>query len=137
MTFSKRALFLLFLLILMTSHLRSQTYNKGKKIYQEACLSCHQEDGGGVMNLNPPLDGASNVISNNTAYLIKVVLLGLKGKVALDNKYYGNVMAPHNNLSNQEIADVLNYIRNSWSNKKAKAKKILVEDVEATRKSLP
>ena len=137
MTFSKTAWVLLLTMSLVTSNLKSQTYNNGKKIYQQYCLTCHQEDGSGVMNLNPPLDAASNVVSNNTSYLIKVVVQGLKGKVALDKKYYGNVMAPHNDLSNQEVADVLNYIRNTWSNKKAKATKIMVSDVQAIRESLP
>src|SRR4051812_30432038 len=32
-----------------------QSINSGKKIYATYCLSCHQEDGGGVSNMNPPL----------------------------------------------------------------------------------
>lgn len=91
--------------------------NRGKTIYLERCLACHQVDGGGVPHLNPPLDGASGVLGKDKARLIRIVLKGFDERVELDGEYYSNNMAAHADLSDQQIADVLTYIRNSWSNK--------------------
>jgi mono/diheme cytochrome c family protein len=80
-------------------------------------LVCHQADGGGVPNLNAPLDGATNVVGNDIARLVKIIRYGYNERVALDGYYYSNAMTPNPALTTTEIAAVLNYIRNSWSNK--------------------
>lgn len=95
----------------------SASVNRGKTIYLERCLACHQVDGGGVPHLNPPLDGASGVLGKDKARLIRIVLKGFDERVELDGEYYSNNMAAHADLTDQQIADVLTYIRNSWSNK--------------------
>lgn len=91
--------------------------NRGKEVYVLQCLTCHQVDGGGVANLNPPLDAATAVNGNDKARLIRIVLQGLTERKEIDGEFYANNMAPHPDLSDQQIADVLTYIRNSWSNK--------------------
>lgn len=101
----------------VTSAGLAASVNRGKTIYLERCLACHQVDGGGVPHLNPPLDGASGVLGKDKARLIRIVLKGLDERVELDGEYYSNNMAAHADLSNQQIADVLTYVRNSWSNK--------------------
>lgn len=90
---------------------------RGQNVYLTNCLACHQIDGGGVPHLNAPLDGASLVVNNNKERLVRIVLKGMTESVALDGEYYSNKMQPHSELTNQQIADVLTYIRNSWSNK--------------------
>lgn len=89
---------------------------RGKVIYQKFCLSCHQPDGGGVQNLNPPLIGTSGVLGNK-ARLIKIVRNGLQEHVELDGEYYSNNMPPFKMLTDQQVADVLTYIRRSFGNK--------------------
>lgn len=93
--------------------------DKGKTVYVQRCMVCHQQDGGGVPHLNPPLDGASAVKGKDKNRLITILLKGMSDRVEIDGEYYSNNMASHADLSDQQIADVLNYIRNSWSNKSA------------------
>lgn len=103
--------------------------DRGKTVYLTQCLSCHQVDGGGVPHLNAPLDGASAVQGKDKAKLIRIVLTGMKG-VELDGEFYSNAMAPHPELTDQQIADALTYIRNSWSNK---AGAVTAAEVKAVR----
>ena len=89
---------------------------RGKAIYLKECLSCHQADGGGVPHINPPLAG-NTVLLNDKTKIIWVVLKGMTDRIPIDDEYYSNNMASHAYLSNQEIADVLSYVRNSFGNK--------------------
>lgn len=88
---------------------------RGKQVYLQQCLACHQVDASGVPNMNPPLIKTKQVLGDKSA-LIKIVLNGLKG-VDIDGDSYSGVMAPHPDLTDQEIADVLTYVRNSFGNK--------------------
>lgn len=110
------------------------TLNKGKLVYMQRCLVCHQTDGGGVPHLNAPLDGASGVKSDDKARLIRIVLKGMNERVELDGEYYSNNMAPLPDLSDQQIADVLTYVRNSWSNKGSAVSAAEVKTVRAKTK---
>ncbi|MDE3254171.1 MAG: cytochrome c [Bacteroidota bacterium] len=103
---------------------------RGKEVYLLQCLACHQIDGGGVANLNPPLDGATAVKANDKARLIRIVLQGLNDRKEIDGEFYANNMAPHPDLTDQQIADVLTYVRNSWSNK---ASAVTPAEVKAVR----
>lgn len=105
----------------------------GNKIYGQYCLSCHMADGGGVQNMNPPLNGTSYVLGDKTR-LIKVILNGFSQNVDIDGESYTNVMAPHNFLKDQEIADVLSYIRNSFGNKASGISALEVKAVRAKNK---
>ncbi|MGN6181095.1 MAG: c-type cytochrome [Mucilaginibacter sp.] len=88
----------------------------GQKVYTQYCLACHQADGGGVPDMNPPLIKTSYV-KGDRVRLIKVVLNGFTQSVDIDGESYSNNMPPHNFLTDKEIADVLTYIRNSFTNK--------------------
>jgi mono/diheme cytochrome c family protein len=105
----------------------------GKKIYETRCLACHQADGGGVPNMNAPLDGSSNVVGNNIDRLVKIIRNGYNERVALDGYYYSNAMTANPDLKDQDIADVLSYIRNNWSNK---ASKITLAQVQQVKKEV-
>ena len=113
--FSK--IFFSLLLIFSGSTLFAQNMANGKKIYETRCLVCHQADGGGVPNMNAPLDGSSNVVGNDIARMVKIIRNGYNERVALDGYYYSNAMTANPDLKDAAIADVLTYIRNSWSNK--------------------
>ncbi|MBC7650558.1 MAG: cytochrome c [Deinococcales bacterium] len=103
--------------------------NRGKIVYQKECLSCHQADGGGVPRLNPPLYESTNVLGDKKK-IIAVVLKGMTDRVPLDGEYYSNNMAPHPELTNVQIADVLTFIRANWGNK---ASAVTPAEVQAVR----
>lgn len=105
----------------------------GKKIYLQYCLSCHMVDGGGVPNMNPPLIKTTYVLGDKVR-LIKVVLNGFEQNVDIDGQSYTNNMPPQNMLKDQEIADVLTYVRNNFGNKASAVKVTEVKAVRATNK---
>lgn len=113
----KAFMFLVLGLIGISSKTVAQNLVNGKKIYETRCLVCHQADGGGVPNMNAPLDGSTNVVGNDIARMVKIIKKGYNERVALDGSYYSNAMTPNPDLTDAAIADVLSYIRNSWSNK--------------------
>lgn len=114
-----------------TQKAAAQNLANGKKIYETRCLVCHQADGGGVPNMNAPLDGASNVVGNDIARMVKIIRNGYNERVALDGFYYSNAMTANPDLKDADIADVLSYIRNSWSNK---ASKVTLAQVQKVKK---
>lgn len=93
-----------------------QAINRGKLVYGVNCLSCHQADGYGVGNLNPPLVGTSWVLGNKSS-LIQMLLKGSQGQVEIDGDTFANAMPAQAHLTDQQIADVLTYVRNSFGNK--------------------
>lgn len=99
-----------------TSQIDKATMARGGRVYAQYCASCHQVDGGGVPGLNPPLERTSWVTGSKTR-LIRIVLKGMNTHEEIDGETYNNTMAPHNHLTDQQIADVLTYIRNSFGNK--------------------
>jgi mono/diheme cytochrome c family protein len=103
--------------------------DRGKKVYTERCLTCHQADGGGVQNMNPPLTKTKWVLGDKTQ-LIQILLKGMTTGVEIDGDSYHNVMASHADLSDQQIADVLTFVRNNFGNK---AKPLTAADVKAVR----
>ena len=111
----KLGVFISFFIIAVAGN--AQNKMNGKKIYETRCLVCHQSDGGGVPNMNPPLDGASNVNGKDIARLVKIIRNGYDERIALDGMYYNNAMTANPDLKEDAIADVLTYIRASWSNK--------------------
>ena len=88
----------------------------GKKVYLTYCQSCHMEDGAGVPRMNAPLKG-SNYVAGDKEKLISIVLQGSKAFVNDPERKYQNKMPSLANLADQDIADVLTYIRNNFNNK--------------------
>ena len=105
--------------------------SRGLVVYQKVCLSCHQADGYGVPHMNPPLAGNTDVLGKDKKKIIGIVLHGMTDRIPLDDEYYNNNMASHADLTNQQIADVLTYIRNSFGNK---AEPVTIAEVMAVRK---
>ena len=108
--------------------------DRGKKVYQTYCLPCHQVDGSGVPRLNPPLIKTSFVLGDKKM-LIGIVLHGLDQEIEIDGEVYSNVMASHDFLKDEEIADVLTYVRNSFGNKAPAVKPAEVAAVRAAKKN--
>jgi mono/diheme cytochrome c family protein len=92
---------------------------RGKAIYEQTCLPCHQADAGGVPGMNPPLR-KSPYVQGAPARLIGIVLQGLNDGVEIDGDTYSNPMPAFGGvLKDQEIADVLSYLRSHFGNKAA------------------
>ena len=106
---------------------------RGKTVYLQRCMVCHQADGGGVPKLNAPLDGSSSVNSTNIAKLVKYIVKGFNDRVEIDGEFYENAMPAAADLTDQQIADVLTFIRNSWTNK---AGPVTTLQVKQTRSKL-
>jgi mono/diheme cytochrome c family protein len=100
----------------------------GELVYKKYCISCHQPDGGGVPHMNPPLINTSYVLGAKEP-LINIVLNGLKN-TKIDDKTYTNPMPSLKILKDQEIADVLTYVRKSFGNK---ASAVTAAEVKAAR----
>ena len=108
------------------------TLENGKKVYEQNCLSCHQVDGNGVPMLNPPLVKTKWVLGNKKQ-LIGIVLKGFNDEIEIDGQTFSNPMPSQAHLTDQEIADVLSFVRNSFGNK---ASAVKVSEVKAVRETL-
>jgi mono/diheme cytochrome c family protein len=106
---------------------------RGKQVYLTQCLACHQVDAAGVQGMNPPLIKTKFVLGDKPT-LVKIVLNGMTGAVDINGDTYHNVMAPHSELTDQQIADVLTYVRNSFGNKASAVTAAQVKAIRATNK---
>jgi mono/diheme cytochrome c family protein len=88
---------------------------RGKDVYTAQCISCHQEQGEGIEDVFPPLAKSDYLMADKTRS-IKQTLHGLSGEIKVNGKTYNNEMSGFD-LTDEQVSDVLNYIRNSWGNK--------------------
>lgn len=105
-----------------------QSLAKGKLVFEKYCLTCHQADGSGVPNLNPPLIKTSFVLGDKKK-LAAIVINGMSN-VEVEDEKYSNTMPSFYFLDDDEIANVLTYVRNSFTNK---AGAITEAEVKAAR----
>ncbi|TJZ53606.1 cytochrome c [Sphingobacterium olei] len=106
-----------------------KSIERGSIIYQASCIGCHMGKGEGIAGIFPPLAKADYL--NNTKKTIQAIKFGLEGEITVNDEVYDNMM-PSANLSNQEVADVVNYIKNSWGNS-SKGKTVTAKIVEAVK----
>ena len=92
----------------------AKSIERGKMVYSENCITCHMGTGEGVTATFPPLAKA-DYLMNSPENAIRAVKFGLAGKIKVNGVDYDNMM-PNPGIDNDEIADVLNYIMNSWGN---------------------
>ena len=92
-----------------------ESMKRGKEVYLLHCQNCHMENGQGMEGVNPPV--AKTTYLKDTKKNIGIILNGQSGEVTVNGKKYNAIMNPMNYLDDKQIADVLNYIRNSWGNK--------------------
>lgn len=88
----------------------------GKELFGRTCFACHQSEGQGVPNAFPPL-AKSDFLNANPDRAVGAVLHGLSGEIIVNGKKFNNVMTSQN-LTDEEVADVLTYVFNSWGNNK-------------------
>ena len=88
----------------------------GKAIYDHLCIACHEADGSGAPRIYPPLPGNANLQSADPASTLRITLDGAQTMTTPRAPNTGSMPAYAKDLSDQQIADVTNYIRNSWGN---------------------
>jgi mono/diheme cytochrome c family protein len=116
--------------LLYSQTLDKASFERGKKVYQTTCLACHQSEGQGVPRMFPSLSQTDWVVGNKQR-LIKVVKKGLKGgEVIIDGDSFSSPMPAQVQLSDQQVADVLTFVRNSFGNK---ASGITLAEVKAIK----
>lgn len=86
----------------------------GQSIYTQVCQACHQVNGQGIPGAFPPVAG-SDYIAGNINQTIATVTKGLQGQITVNGETYNGVM-PAQNLSDEEVANVLTYVYNNWGN---------------------
>ncbi len=95
--------------------------DRGKAIYMQTCMACHQPTGLGIPGAFPPFDG-SEWVTGDTKRLVALVLKGYMGPITVKGVNYNNILIAVDTQfpilkENAKLADVLNYIRTAWSNK--------------------
>lgn len=107
----------------------SQSMKRGEDIYAANCASCHMLAGEGVEGAFPPL--ANTTYLKNQKRAIDIIINGQEGEITVNGKQYNVPMAAVSQLTDREVADVLNFVSNSWGNKNPMIK---VAQVKALRK---
>lgn len=108
----------IFLIILLSTSSFAQpssgdSYMRGQMLYVDFCVRCHLPDGTGETGLIPPLANADFL--QDIQATVQSIKYGIHGPINVNGVIYNNTMAPMG-LENDEIADVTNYILNSWGN---------------------
>jgi mono/diheme cytochrome c family protein len=88
----------------------------GERLYKGACVACHEIDGSGAPRIYPPLPGNANLQSADPLSALRIILDGAETVTTPRAPNKGSMPAYAAKLSDQEIADVATYIRNSWGN---------------------
>jgi mono/diheme cytochrome c family protein len=102
---------------------------RGKEIYTDFCIQCHLGNGKGSETV-PPLAG-SDWLVNKRKESIHAVKFGQSGPIKVNGKNYNAMMSPLG-LTDEEVADVMNYVMNSWGNKQSKM--VTDSEVKAVKK---
>lgn len=128
---------------LLSTHLKGsdlETFAKGKKIYEREgyCVTCHQESGAGLQASGFPTLVGQPWVTGNEERLIKLTLNGLYGPMSVMGHHYDGqvpMMAFKDLLNDEEIAQVLTYVRNAFGNKATVIQRGKVKEIrEATNK---
>lgn len=107
----------------------AQQITDGKNLYSRTCFACHQSEGQRIPGAFPPLAKA-DYLNANVNRAISTVLHGLSGEITVNGSKYNSVMTSQN-LTDQEIADVLTYVYNSWGNNKTRVTAEMVKTERA------
>jgi mono/diheme cytochrome c family protein len=111
----------------------ADTRPPGQKLYGRHCLPCHQADGGGVPNMQPAITGGTWVKGDAKALALFVMSGGFDSAGRKDSSN-GNVMPPFRQLSDDDLAQILTYIREKFG---PGASPVSTAEIAAARESLP
>jgi len=108
---------------------KNERIDLGKKVYMQSCFACHQANGEGVNKSFPPL-AKSDYLNADVNRAIRIVLEGLSGEITVNGIAYNSIM-PSQQLTDEEIANVLTFIYNNWGNN---GKEVTPDMVKSQRK---
>ncbi|WP_299184390.1 cytochrome c [uncultured Aquimarina sp.] len=108
----------------------SKSITRGKEVYMDFCMQCHLPNGKGTPKVFPPLAGSDWLI-NKRKESIHSIKYGLNGPIKVNGESYNSAMTSLG-LEDEEVADVMNYIMNSWGNKQQKM--VTIEEVISIKK---
>jgi nitrite reductase (NO-forming) len=109
---------------------REQQIAAGAVLFKGTCSVCHQDNGEGLPNVFPPL-AKSDYLLKDPKRSIEVVLNGLSGPVKVNGATYNSVMPPMSQLNDDEVANILTYVLNTWGNEGGAISKEQVQAVRA------
>jgi mono/diheme cytochrome c family protein len=114
-----------------TGSAKLSRHDLGKKVFLSTCAACHQATGQGIPGQYPPLAG-SEWAQGKEERIIRIVLQGLNGPITVEGKEFNNVMAPLGSvLKDEQIANVLSFVRQEWGNKAADVEPETVAKIRA------
>lgn len=94
---------------------KKASISRGQEVYVNNCQSCHMEKGEGIEGTFPPLAKA-DYLMKDPKRAINIILKGQNEEIKVNGKVYNMMMAEQSYLTDEQIADVVNYISNSWGN---------------------
>jgi nitrite reductase (NO-forming) len=94
---------------------KEQQIKAGQARFTGTCSVCHQDNGQGIPNVFPPLAGSDFLMADKQR-AVGIVLNGLTGKVTVNGNTFNSVMPPMSQLNDDELANILTYVRNTWGN---------------------
>ena len=101
----------------------------GKQSYMQTCFACHQAEGQGIANAFPPL-AKSDYLNADVNRAIDIILHGKSGEITVNGEKYNSVMTAQT-LSDDEVANVLTYVYNSWGNNGTEVTPAMVAKVKS------
>jgi len=107
-----------------------ESIQRGAEIYADFCVTCHMEKGEGVLHAFPPL-ASSDYLFENREESIRGIKFGQSGELVVNGITYNSIMTPMG-LDDKEVADVMNFISNSWGNTSENI--VTLAEVEAVKK---
>jgi mono/diheme cytochrome c family protein len=102
---------------------------RGQAVYARTCIACHQPTGKGLAPVFPSIAGVP-IVNGDATLPIKFILHGLMGPITVDGVTYNSMMPPVAGVSDQDVADVLTYVRQSFGNK---SNPVTADQVKAVR----
>jgi nitrite reductase (NO-forming) len=94
---------------------KEEQIKAGQQLFAGTCSVCHQSNGAGLAGVFPPL-AKSDLIAADPKRPIQILLHGLTGKVTVNGQEYNSVMPPMSQLNDDEMANIITYVLNSWDN---------------------
>jgi mono/diheme cytochrome c family protein len=104
----------------------------GEKLYNGACIACHEANGSGAPRIYPPLPDNANLQSADASSTLRIILDGAQSVTTARAPNKGSMPGYAAKMTDQEIADVTNYIRNAWGNA---APQVTAEQVAKARRT--
>lgn len=103
----------------------------GKRVYDSNCASCHLPDGKGVPGVFPPLAN-SDFFQERPYEMAHIVLHGRSGEIVVNGEHYNSVMPPQD-LDDEQVADVINYVSMAMNGGKAVLTPAQVKQMRKTK----